>query len=68
MDYSLMNKAELETELKKLKTTLEDLEEVIQFNFTNTSDHISGRVVAKDEEEIEKLKRETVNVEKLLSK
>jgi nitrate reductase NapAB chaperone NapD len=36
--------------------------------FTNTSAHISGKVVAKDEEELEKLKREIAKIEKLLSK
>jgi predicted metalloenzyme YecM len=62
-----MNKTELEAELKRLKATLEDLEEVLEFNFTNTSAHISGRIVAKDEEELEKLKREIAKIEKLLS-
>lgn len=65
--YGLMSKTELELELKRLKENLEDLEELFNFNFTNTSDHISGKVVAKDEEELEKLKREIAKIEKLLS-
>jgi cell shape-determining protein MreC len=66
--YGLMSKTELELELKRLKENLEDLEELFNFNFTNTSAHISGKVVAKDEEELEKLKREIAKIEKLLSK
>ncbi len=63
-----MDKTGLEAELKRLRANLEDLEEVLEFNFTNTSAHIPGRIVAKDEEELEKLKIEIAKIEKLLSK
>lgn len=63
-----MSKVELENELKRLKDNLEDLEETFQFHLKNTSEHIPGRIVAKDEEEIEKLRREIDKLEKVLSK
>lgn len=62
----MMDRSALEAELKRLKETLEDLEEVLAFNFANTSAHIPGRLVAKDEEAIELLKREIAEIGKLL--
>ena len=66
-DYSKMNKSEREAELRRLKEDLEDLEETFQFHMRNTSAHISGRSVAKGEEELERLKREIDKIMKLLS-
>ena len=66
-DYSSMSKVELETELRRLQDDLEDMEETFQFHMRNTSDHISGRVVAKGEKELEKLGIEINKIKKLLS-
>jgi hypothetical protein len=61
-----MNKIELEGELRRLQDDLEDLEETFQFHMRNTSDHISGRVVKKGEQEIEKLEIEISKIKELL--
>lgn len=66
-DYSSMGKVELEAELRRLQDDLEDLEETFQFHMRNTSDHISGRVVKKGEQELEKLGIEIENIKKVLS-
>ncbi len=63
-----MNKVKLEAELRRLKEDLKDFEETFQFHLRNTSDHISGRIVTKGKEELEKLRREIDKIEKLLSK
>jgi hypothetical protein len=62
-----MDKVELEAELRRLQDDLEDLEETFQFHMRNTSDHISGRVVAKGEAELERLGIEIDKIKKLLS-
>jgi hypothetical protein len=66
-DYSKMSKAELSSELKSIKSDLEDLEETSEFYLTNAAVHIPGRTVAKYDDEIRKLKEEIVMVEKLLA-
>lgn len=66
-DYSVMNRSELELELKRLRADLEDLEETVAFHFANTAAHISGSSVARAEEEREALKKEISKIEKLLS-
>jgi len=66
-DYSSMNKAELEAELRRLKDNLEDMEETFQFHMRNTSAHISGRVVKKGEQELERIGTEIKKIKKLLS-
>ena len=66
-DYSRMDRDEREAELRRLREDLEDLEETFQFHMRNTSAHISGRAVAKGEEELERLKREIDKIMKLLS-
>jgi hypothetical protein len=66
-DYSSMSKVELEAELRRLQDDLEDLEETFQFHMRNTSDHISGSVVAKGEAELERLNLEIDKIKKLLS-
>ena len=44
-----MTREELEVALLRLQGDLEDFEETIGFNLINTSAHISGRQVRKDE-------------------
>lgn len=66
-DYTLMNKNELQLELKRLRGNLEDLEETMQFNFTHSSAHISGEQVKKDDEILSMLKHEIAAIELLLS-
>jgi len=66
-DYNSMSKVKLEDELRRLQDDLEDLEETFQFHLRNTSNHISGRTVAKGEEELERLKLEIGKIKKLLS-
>jgi len=62
-----MNKLELETELKKLKAELEDLEETISFNLMHTGAHIPGRHVREDEERLNALKEEITKIEQRLN-
>jgi hypothetical protein len=66
-DYSSMNEVELEAELRRLQDDLEDMEETFQFHMRNTSDHISSRVVKKNEQELERLGTEINKIKKLLS-
>jgi len=66
-DYSSMSRGELAAELRRLQDDLEDLEETFQFHMRNTSDHISGSVVAKGEKELEKLGIEINKIKRLLS-
>jgi archaellum component FlaC len=66
-EYSTMSRSELESELRRLKADLEDLEETVAFHLTNTAAHISGSSVARAEEEREELKKQIAEVEKLLS-
>ena len=65
-DYNSMSKEELATELKRLKSDLEDFEETSQFYLMNSSAHISGKTVAKYEKEFIMLKDAIAKVEKLL--
>ena len=66
-DYNSMSKVELEDELRRLQDNFEDLEETFHFHMRNTSDHISGRVVKKGEDELERLKGEIGKIKQLLS-
>lgn len=66
-DYTVMNKNDLQLELKRLRDNLDDLEETIQFNLTHTSAHISGEKVKKDEESLGMLKHEIATIEQILS-
>lgn len=66
-DYSSMSKDELELEIKRLKSDLEDLEETVAFHLANTAAHIPGSSVARAEEEHETLKAQIEEIEKLLS-
>jgi hypothetical protein len=62
-----MTKSELEQRLKRLKDELEDLEDAIAFNLMNTSAHIPGGHVRKDEELLEELKKKIAGIEKELN-
>jgi hypothetical protein len=66
-DYNAMSRAEIERELKRLISDLEDLEETMAFHFTNTAAHIPGSSVARSEEESQTLKAQIARLEKLLS-
>ncbi|MBE0426877.1 MAG: hypothetical protein IBX72_09555 [Nitrospirae bacterium] len=66
-DYSLISKAELKLELKRLRVNLHDLEETMQFNSTYSSAHISGEQVKKYEESLTVLKNEIAAIEQILS-
>lgn len=66
-EYNLMSRDELESELKRLRADLEDLEETVAFHLANTAAHISGSSVTQAEEEQEELKTEIATVEKMLS-
>lgn len=66
-DYHSMTKAELETELKRLKDNLEDLEEMMSFSYSKSSAHISGGQVKQDEESLCELQEEVALVERLLA-
>lgn len=66
IDYSSMSKAELESNLKKLKNDFEDLEETITFNLANSSSHIGGGQVRKDMDCLEELKAEICQIENIL--
>jgi hypothetical protein len=61
-----MNQRELEAELQRLQHDLEDLEETIGFNLLNTSAHISGRQVRKDEESLSALREKIAGITLLL--
>ncbi len=47
-----MSRAELESVMDHLQRNLEDIEEMIEFDYNFTSAHISGHRVKKDEERI----------------
>ncbi|MEJ2697102.1 MAG: hypothetical protein P8013_10690 [Candidatus Sulfobium sp.] len=66
-DYETLTRSELESEIRRLKSDLEDLEETVAFHFANTSAHIPGSSVARAEEEREALKAQIAEVERLLS-
>ncbi len=68
MNYEAMDRAELELQLKRLKSSLEDLEEMINFNLTYAGDHIGGGEIRRDEERLRELKEEIRRVEELLSR
>lgn len=68
MDYNSMSKADLELTLKRLQNNLEDLEETINFNFANSSVHIGGGQVRRDEESLRELEEEICRVKGYLSK
>ena len=65
-DYTSLDRPALEAELKKLKGELEDLEDAIAFNLMNTSAHIPGKHVRRDEELLRGLKEDIATIEKML--
>jgi len=61
-----MSRGELEDEMERLQRDLADLEEVIGFDLMNTSAHISGRQVRKDEACLAALREQITVVRRLL--
>jgi archaellum component FlaC len=66
-DYMSMSRSQLAAEVDKLKGRLEDMEDTFEFNLANTSAHISGELVAKHERELEDLRTEIAELERLLA-
>lgn len=66
MDYDSMTVPELESALDSMKRDLEDIEEMVSFDYTFTSAHIGGHRVKKDEERIGKLKEKILLIRELL--
>jgi len=66
MDYNSMSRTELESVLDHLQRNLEEMEEMIVFDYNFTSAHIGGHRVKKDEERLAKLKDEISRVQRLL--
>lgn len=66
LEQSPDNRKELEAELQRLRQDLADLEETIGFNLLNTSAHISGRQVRKDEESLSALRERIAGITRLL--
>ncbi|MGE5237293.1 MAG: hypothetical protein ACM3ON_00640 [Chloroflexota bacterium] len=67
MNYREMGRTELEAVLKRLRFELEDLEDMIGFDYTFTSAHIGGSQVRKDETTLIDLKEQILFIEELLS-
>ncbi len=67
MDHQEMSRTELESALKRLRFQVEDLEEMIGFDYTFTSAHIGGSQVRKDENKLTELKEQISLIERLLS-
>ena len=66
LDYNAMTREELEVALLRLQGDLEDFEETIGFNLINTSAHISGRQVRKDEACLTEIREQIAQVRLLL--
>jgi hypothetical protein len=66
MNYQEMGRDELESVLERLKSELEDLEDLIGFDYTFTSAHIGGSQVRKDEANLVQLKEQIAMIERLL--
>lgn len=64
--YHLFGKVELESAIVRLRDELKDLEETINYNFSNTCAHIMSGEVLQDEEILEGLRAEVREVELLL--
>ena len=67
MEYSSMTRAELELNLKRLKSRFADLEETITFNLAYSSAHIGGGQVRKDEACLNELKTEICRIQEILT-
>ena len=67
MDYGALTRAELESELTRLRNNLEDLEDMVRFDFTFTSAHIGGAQVRRDEDNMRRLRETIARIEELLS-
>lgn len=65
--YDTMGITELETELRRLQSRYEDLEETITFNLTHTSAHIGSGEVRQDEETLKDLQEEIASLHERLA-
>lgn len=52
-----MSRDQLELELKKFRSDLEDAEDTFNFNLTNTSAHLNSGLVAEAEEDLAELRK-----------
>lgn len=68
MDYDGMSRPDLESALKHLQSTYEDLEEAIRFNFFHSAAHISGSQVRKDEASLREIHEKIAKVKETLSR
>ncbi len=68
MDHDSMTVQELEAAIDNLKIDLEDIEEMVSFDYTFTAAHIGGHRVKKDEERIGKLKEKILLMREMLRK
>ncbi len=68
MNYHAMSKADLEAELGRLQSDLDDLTETIHFNLAYSSAHIGGGQVRKDEATLRELEEEVGRIKEYLSK
>jgi hypothetical protein len=66
LDYKDMRREELEAQMERMQRDLEDLEETIGFNLINTSAHISGGQVRKDEACLTALREQIAVIRQLL--
>ena len=62
-----MSSSQLAAEAKKLRDRLEDMKDTFEFNFANTPAHISGELVSEHEREVEALRMEIDELERLLT-
>jgi predicted metal-binding protein len=65
--HDTMGITELETELRRLQSRYDDLQETITFNLTHTSAHIGSGEVRQDEETLKDLREEIVLLEQRLA-
>ncbi|NYE56754.1 hypothetical protein [Carboxydothermus ferrireducens] len=66
MDYAEMSLEQLQEELKKLKETLEEVEEEKFFVLGQSGFHVSGGKVKQYEQEISELQAKIKEVERLI--
>jgi len=67
MNCDSMSGLELGAALDNLKRDLEDIEEMVSYDYMFTSAHIGGHQVKKDAEKIGMLREKVAHVQELLS-
>jgi septation ring formation regulator EzrA len=65
--YASMSRSQLAAEAKKLMERLEDMEDTFKFHLANTPAHISGELITEHERELETLRTEIAELERLLA-